>query len=252
MSFKTQVINGADQKYKDMLAGNTEPAIHTGLKVASSDTYRNKRQGFVHRIEKERKAYNDMLKTAKDLYKQNAADIAQHNEDLAKDKRSFGGVIATTIIYIVLMVGFIFAYSQFDMMAWINESLLPVTGVNIADAFSEGALLTICMVLGGIAGAIVFFSTFQEHGLFVTGLLTLLGYAVVAFGLRLIIFGFGYLMCLLLQPIGALVLAGIVLILNMIFGASLITTEYKSRKWIFSLACVAVGGVLFLILKGMV
>ena len=244
MDFKTQVIAGSEQRYQEMLSGKTAPTIRTEMNVDTGAAYGTKREAFVRRVEQERKRFNDAITTTKKTYNQNQDAENARRRALATDRSNFKGVIVTTIIYLVLMGAFMFAFLKLDLQNWVTESLLPATGEHISvviDFESDDLIPKICTIIAGIVGVVMFFVGLSSAGLIGGVLIAGLCAAATMLVARLLVFAFGYLMYFMFQPWCAVVLAVLTCILILIFGSDLGTKRYKARKWIFCLACLAAG-----------
>lgn len=252
LDFKTQVISGAQQQYQDMLSGKTEPPVRPDLGIDSSSAYSAKRQKFVQRLEKERKEFNNAIVAVKKARDARLKGENDYRKQLLIDRSNFGGVIATTIIFAILVAALVFCFIKFDLLTWANVSLLPATGENFAsllDMENTTIALVISAIIAAIVGIIMFFVSFSERGLIASAIIAYLC-TILAFILsRLVVFLVGYALYYLFQPWGVLVLAGIACILNLIFGRDLLTRKYKGIKWILCLVCLVIGFAAMMIVK---
>ena len=247
MDYKQQVINSAEEKHQDLLSGKTEPVIRTDLKLDSSATYAENRKKFVQRTEKERKEFNNAIERAK-----------QNSNYRGRDKATFGGIITTFIIFVLLM-GVIIGlnYGMEDVHGWMEAHMMPQSGLSFNDMLSGNPdtmaqkVCYVISVLGSIALFIVFLCVLDIENclgkLIASSFLAGLGSAILMVVLQLLVHFGGYALYYLFHLYGIAALCLLTVILILIIGRKTISAKYKRRKWIMIAITLALAGATVLI-----
>jgi magnesium-transporting ATPase (P-type) len=249
VDYKQQVINSADAKHQDLLNGRTEPVIRTDLNLESSSTYAENRNKFVKRTEAERKSFNDAI----DVVKRNS-------KDRGLDRSSFGGIITTFVIFVVL-IGVIFGlyFGVENMQQWLDNNILPKSGLDFSELFSGNAntlAAGICSLISGIAGIVLFIVLLCcldidncLGKLIACAILSGIGSAVLLVVLQLLVFVGGYILYYLFHLYGICVLGLAAVIVMLAVGGRMISAKYKRGKWIYVLLTVAITAVSALVIS---
>lgn len=243
LDFRAQVIGGAEQRYQDMLAGRTAPAIRTDLQVESSAAYESNWKRYVQRATAERTAFNNAIASVNKRAEERLAGENRHRSDLIADRSEFKGVIISVIILVVLMAAFVFACTALNLPEWVSNTLLPITGEHIKSVLdfenTDGIAMGILAVVAAIVGIVIFFRCIGDMGFIGSAIVATLACTAAAIVVKFVMFCVGYLVYFLLAPWGMMALAFLFCILILIVGRGLTTGRYKTYKWLCCVLCVA-------------
>lgn len=261
MDYKAQVIANAEEKFQNMLSGNTEPLIRPEVKVADSSAYSKQRGATVRRLAAESIAFDRAIDEVRRTRKAREDAENQGANLLAQDKSKFAGVTWVTVLHVILMAAFAYACLALNMQQWVKDVAIKIDGLEFFFGFLDGGYSSApewldvvsigTVVVGTIAMIIIFFSadTIEGCGTFVFYCLILspLCGSLAAILIRGVIALLSNVLYFLLMPYGALVFGVAAMILAFVVGAGLETPTYKGRKWLCALGCLAVSVVVALI-----
>ena len=260
MDYKAQVMEKAEEKYRNMLSGNTEPLIRPEVEVADSSAYAQQRDSVYRRLAQESIAFDQAVDTVRRARSEREADNNRKVGQESLDKSRFAGVTWVTVLHILLMALFGYACIAWDLQQIAGEVALPLNA-DFFFGFIQGGrsripewieqVTQILAVGGTIAMIVIFHKNDNIEGcfsfVFFDIILAPICGVLAAIILRALIGVLSNVLWFLLQPYGALAIGLLSVILILIVGAGLESAQYKKKKWICALVCMAASVVAALI-----
>ncbi len=258
MQFRDSVLAILDEKYLDMLDGNTPPPI-SQVSIEDSSQYENNRNGLLGRLANEAQDFLKAAATVRQLVDSRTERDRQEWLLEYREKSQFKPCLVIGICALVFLVASTIGICLFDGMDWLTDVFVPNTSFETFWAFFEGpeepgfwtgavcaGIVAIIAILMIVCVVIAEFGSEGDGSSSVVAVILILA-VPLALLLRLIVAIFGFAAPILASPIGMALIGIISIVSILIAGRDLMSRKYLNIKRIFVISLIIVSAVCVLL-----